>query len=32
MRKSVNMITDDAVKFITGIENIDVFRLEHLFW
>ena len=29
MRKSANMITDDAVKFITGIENIEVFLEEN---
>ena len=29
MRKSANMITDDAVKFVTGIENIEVFLEEN---
>ena len=32
MRKSANMITDDAVKFITGIENIEVFLEENAEW
>ena len=32
MRKSANMITDDAVKFVTGIENIEVFLEENDEW
>ena len=32
MRKSANMITDDAVKFVTGIENIEVFLKENDEW
>lgn len=32
MRKSANMITDDAVKFVTGIENIEVFLEENDKW
>lgn len=32
MRKSANMISDDAVKFITGIENIEVFLEENDEW
>ena len=32
IRKSVNVITDDAVKFITGIENIEVFLKENDEW
>lgn len=32
MRKSANMITDDAVKMITGIENIEVFLEENDEW
>lgn len=31
-RKSANMITDDAVKFVTGIENIEVFLEENDEW
>lgn len=31
-RKSANMITDDAVKFVTGIENIEVFLKEPDEW
>lgn len=32
MRKSDNMITDDAVKFVTGIENFEVFLEENDEW
>lgn len=32
IRKSANMITDDAVKFVTGIENIEVFLKENDEW
>ena len=32
IRKSANVITDDAVKFVTGIENIEVFLEENDEW
>ncbi len=32
IRKSANVITDDAVKFVTGIENIEVFLEENNEW
>ena len=32
MRKSAYMITDDAVKMVTGIENIEVFLEENDEW
>ena len=32
MRKSANMITDDAVKMITGIENIEIFLEDNDEW
>ena len=32
IRKSANMITDDAVKFVMGIENIEVFLEEPDEW
>lgn len=32
MRKSANMITDDVVKMVTGIENIEVFLEENDEW
>ena len=32
MRKSANMITDDAVKMVTGIENIEIFLEDNDEW
>ena len=32
IRKSANVITDNAVKFVTGIENIEVFLEENDEW